>query len=96
MGAVLTRGDVAFCAAGEPHGMENPGPGEATYLVFEFHAPGVVRKTAADGLQLKPAAQTVPKISATTGRTEATGTPPARSSARWFRGLFTGERSGRN
>ena len=29
--------DVIFCAAGEPHGIRNPGTFPAKYLVFEFH-----------------------------------------------------------
>lgn len=29
--------DVVFYAAGEPHGMRNPGDEPASYLVFEFH-----------------------------------------------------------
>jgi hypothetical protein len=29
--------DLIFCAAGEPHGMHNPGPATARYVVFEFH-----------------------------------------------------------
>lgn len=32
---------VIYYAAGEPHGMCNPGELPARYLVFEFHAPGV-------------------------------------------------------
>jgi quercetin dioxygenase-like cupin family protein len=28
---------VIFCRAGQPHGMRNPGPAAARYLVFEFH-----------------------------------------------------------
>lgn len=28
--------DVIFCAAGEPHGMSNPGADRAKYIVFEF------------------------------------------------------------
>jgi quercetin dioxygenase-like cupin family protein len=39
---------VIFYAAGEPHGMHNPGPSEARYLVFEFHGtsmrPGTRRR----------------------------------------------------
>jgi hypothetical protein len=88
LGATLSRGDVAFCAAGELHGMENPGPDQAIYLVFEFHAPGVVRKTRADALQLKPAAQTVARIAT---RAEPSGSKaglPAPSPARWLGGLF--------
>jgi mannose-6-phosphate isomerase-like protein (cupin superfamily) len=30
---------VFYCAAGEPHGMRNPGTEPARYLVFEFHRP---------------------------------------------------------
>lgn len=30
---------VIFYAAGEPHGMWNPGPEPALYMVFEFHGP---------------------------------------------------------
>ena len=31
---------VVFYPAGEPHGMRNPGPGVARYVVFEFHGGG--------------------------------------------------------
>jgi mannose-6-phosphate isomerase-like protein (cupin superfamily) len=47
-GAVETLGQrvepqsVIYYAAGEPHGMRNVGTTPARYLVFEFHAPGVV------------------------------------------------------
>lgn len=49
MAIVVLRGEVEtfgrrlkphgliYFAAGEPHGMRNPGKGPAYYLVFEFH-----------------------------------------------------------
>ena len=46
-GAIETLGQrvdpmsVVYYAAGEMHGMRNPGSTPARYLVFEFHAPGV-------------------------------------------------------
>jgi len=50
-GTVETLGErvgpdtVIYYAAGEPHGMRNVGSGVARYLVFEFHAPGLVAIT---------------------------------------------------
>ena len=50
-GTVETLGDrvgpdtVIYYAAGEAHGMRNVGSGVARYLVFEFHAPGLVAIT---------------------------------------------------
>ena len=41
LGRTVVPFSVVYCAAGEPHGMRNPGPEAARYLVFEFHAPGV-------------------------------------------------------
>lgn len=53
VGATLARGGFVFCAAGESHGMENPGDEPATYLVLEFHAPGTVRKMKSDQLAIR-------------------------------------------
>lgn len=39
LGQEVGAGAVLFHPAGEPHGMENPGPDLARYIVFEFHAP---------------------------------------------------------
>jgi len=33
--------DLVFYPAGSPHGLYNPGTGEACYLVFEFHGPRI-------------------------------------------------------
>ena len=35
---VNTAAGTAFSAAGEEHGLSNPGTVPARYLVFEFHA----------------------------------------------------------
>jgi quercetin dioxygenase-like cupin family protein len=37
LGQRVSPHGVIFYAAGEPHGMSNPGPTPARYLVFEFH-----------------------------------------------------------
>jgi len=37
LGRRFRANDVIYYAAGEPHGMRNPGPEDAHYLVFEFH-----------------------------------------------------------
>lgn len=37
LGQRLSPHDLAFCSAGEPHGIRNVGDGTASYLVFEFH-----------------------------------------------------------
>jgi quercetin dioxygenase-like cupin family protein len=39
--------DVAYIEAGEPHGMRNPGPNQARYIVFEFER---VSQSPMDGL----------------------------------------------
>ena len=39
IGATAGPSSVLYCAAGEPHGMRNPGAEPARYLVFEFHRP---------------------------------------------------------
>ena len=39
LGAKAGPGTVLYCAAGELHGMRNPGTEAARYLVFEFHPP---------------------------------------------------------
>ena len=41
IGATAGPNSVLYCAAGEPHGMRNPGTEPARYLVFEFHRPPV-------------------------------------------------------
>jgi mannose-6-phosphate isomerase-like protein (cupin superfamily) len=42
IGAQAGPNSVLYCAAGEPHGMRNPGTEPARYLVFEFHRPAPV------------------------------------------------------
>jgi hypothetical protein len=37
LGQRIAPHGVIFCAAGEPHGMRNPGGATARYIVFEFH-----------------------------------------------------------
>lgn len=37
MGRTLRARDLCYCPAGTVHGMHNPGPGPARYLVIEFH-----------------------------------------------------------
>jgi quercetin dioxygenase-like cupin family protein len=37
LGERVSPHGVVFCAAGEPHGMRNPGEATAEYLVFELH-----------------------------------------------------------
>jgi len=37
---IVTAGEFAWYASGEPHGMLNPGPDPARYIVFEFHGEG--------------------------------------------------------
>jgi len=37
LGETVGAGGVAFAAAGDAHGIRNPGPGMAGYAVFEFH-----------------------------------------------------------
>jgi mannose-6-phosphate isomerase-like protein (cupin superfamily) len=39
IGSTAGPGTVLYCAAGEMHGMRNPGSEPARYLVFEFHPP---------------------------------------------------------
>lgn len=39
IGSTAGPGTVLYCAAGELHGMRNPGGEPARYLVFEFHPP---------------------------------------------------------
>ena len=43
IGATAGPNTVLYCAAGEPHGMRNPGAEPARYLVFEFHRPAAVK-----------------------------------------------------
>lgn len=42
LGQRVARNGVIFYPAGEPHGMRNPGPASARYVVFEFHGGRVV------------------------------------------------------
>lgn len=46
-GGTLRHRGIAYCGAGEMHGMHNPGPETAIYLVFEFRASGRDRKQRA-------------------------------------------------
>ena len=42
LGGELARGGIAYCVAGEEHGMQNCGEGPARYLVFEFQKSNLV------------------------------------------------------
>jgi len=46
LGERIGPNGVVFCAAGEPHGMHNPGDAPARYLVFEFHSRETVVRSA--------------------------------------------------
>ncbi len=37
---IVSAGEFAWYSSGDPHGMHNPGPDPARYIVFEFHGEG--------------------------------------------------------
>ena len=68
LGKKARPNDVIFYATGDPHGMYNPGPCAAKYLVFEFHGRQSGLKAWAAGKRWAPPVRRVARVLRIIGR----------------------------